>query len=184
MQSVVGELGFDGHALGDVAIYDDESLDFAAIILDGAGRGLEGAPFAIFVTKTILEALPDACSVSFASSLEDFETIVRMNLLKDRSLSEFFRRIAEDLFVRGAVVEAMTFGVDERDHIRSIFGNDAEELFALGGAAIRDDYPELLGDDDEDEGSKKHGWASKKKIGSAEIPLSAGFWMGRLSGLS
>jgi len=170
MQSVVGELGFDGHALGDVAIYDDESLDFAAIILDGAGRGLEGAPFATFVTKTVLQGLPDACSASFASRLEDFETIVRMNLLEDRSLGEFFRRIAEDFFVRGAVVEAMTFGVDERDHVRSIFGDDAEELFALGGAAIRDDYPELLGDDDEDEGRQKHGWASKKRSAARRFP--------------
>src|SRR5690348_430261 len=101
MQRVVCEFGFDGNPLGDVAIHDDEFLDFAATVLDSAGRRLERAPFAILMTKTVLQAPTHPGSASFASGFEDFETVVGMNLLEDRSSGQLFGGISQDSFVRG-----------------------------------------------------------------------------------
>lgn len=66
VQGVVSELLFGGDALGDVAIDNDQLLDFSALVLDRAGGRFEEAPLSIFVTKTILQALADAGGARFA----------------------------------------------------------------------------------------------------------------------
>lgn len=157
VQGMVGELGFRLDAPGDIAVDDDQLFDFAALVLDGAGGGFENSPLAVFVTEAILQALAYAGSARFARGFEHLEAVVGMDLFEDRGLGQFLGRVAEDLFVGGTVVEAVTFGVDQRDHVGGIFGNDAEELFAIAGTTVSEVDPELLADDEEQQGNEDVG---------------------------
>ncbi len=171
MESVVGELGLSGDTLGNVAVDDNEFLDFAARIADGAGVGFKDAPLAVFVPQAVLQAFANTRGAGLAGGVEDFEAVVGMNLLKDRSVGEFGGGVAEDALIGWAVVEAMAFGVDQGDHVGSVLGDDAEQFVAIGGTAVGKVDPEELGSNDEDEGGGEHGCA-KRYIGGLGSFLS------------
>jgi hypothetical protein len=101
VQGVVSELLFGGDALGNVAIDNDQLLDFSALVLDRAGARFEEAPLSIFVTKTILQALADAGGARFAAGFENLEAVVGMNLFKDGRTGEFIGTVAESFFIGG-----------------------------------------------------------------------------------
>ena len=101
VQGVVSKLLFGGDTLGNVAIDNDQLLDFSALVLDRAGGRFEEAPLSIFVTKTILQALADAGGARFAAGFENLEAVVGMNLFKDGRTGEFIGTVAESFFIGG-----------------------------------------------------------------------------------
>ena len=67
-----------------------------------------------------------------------------MNLLDGGCQLQFLRRIPEHFLVRRAVVKPVSSAVDDRDHIRSILGDDFKQLIALGQFATNSLELELL----------------------------------------
>jgi hypothetical protein len=137
VNGVVGEPFFSGFFDGDVTIHDHQLLDLSFGVANGAGGGLEGAPRAVLVAQAILETLADARFARLAGGFADFGAIFVMNLLEDRSASEFGGGVSKNLVVGGALIKAAPFDVNERDHVGGVLGDDLEELFAVSGAAGR-----------------------------------------------
>src|ERR1700691_4236672 len=131
MKRIVLELFFRSFAFGDVAIHDHQLADFAIHVADGAGDRLQNPPGPVSVADAVIQFLPDSGGARLACRLQYLETILGMDLIERRSFPQFGRRVTEDPLVGGIVVEAMSFHVDQRDHVGGIFGNDSEQFFAL-----------------------------------------------------
>jgi hypothetical protein len=97
---------------------------------------------AVLVTEAVLQTFADSGGAGFAGGFEDFEAVGGADPLEDGSVGEFGEGVAEDALIGGAVVEAMAFGVDEGDQVGGVFGDDAEEFVAVGGAAVGEVDPE------------------------------------------
>ena len=112
VKRVVLEFFFRSLALGHVAIHDDQLCDLALLVPDGAGHRLEHPPAAVFVADAVFQLFPDSRAAGLARCLQHLETILWMDLLKRRSLGEFRRRITQNSFIRGTVVEPPPLHID------------------------------------------------------------------------
>jgi hypothetical protein len=79
-----------------------------------------------------------------AAPLAQSLLILGMDLLDGGSQLQFLRRISKHFLVRRAVIKTIPTGVDDRDHIRSILGDDFKQLIALGQFATNSLELELL----------------------------------------
>jgi hypothetical protein len=180
VNGVVGEPFFSGFFGGDVTIHDHQLLDLSFGVANGAGGGVEGEPRAVLVAQAILETLADARFARLAGGFADFGAIFGMNLLEDRSASEFGGGVSKNLGVGGALIKAAPFDVNERDHVSGVLGDDLEELFTVSGAAGGEEYPDLLHGEEEGEreedgpsGSEEDGEMRRRDEGEgkhAKIP--------------
>ena len=129
MEEIVLELLLGSLALADVAVHDHQLRHLALAVSNRAGHRLQYAPASILVLDAVLESLANAGFARLARGLKHPETIVRMNLLEGRGLAQFCRRVPQNLLVGRAVVETAPFHVDQRDHVRRVFGDNLEKLF-------------------------------------------------------
>ena len=148
VKQVVFELLFGALALGDIAIHDHQFRDFALVVADGAGNGLENPPTAVLVLDAIFQTLSFASLTRLARGLENLEAIVGMDLFEGRSLTQFRGRVTENSFVCGTVLETSSLDVDQGNHVGGVLGDDLEQLLILSGLAMNAINPHLLEEDE------------------------------------
>ncbi len=69
-------------ALGDVAVYDDQSLDFALFIWHRAGGGFHGAVGPILMHHAVFHPGADSGPLGLLGPLDDSRTIIGMDLVE------------------------------------------------------------------------------------------------------
>src|SRR5579862_8541857 len=101
MKRIVLSLLFGALAVSNVAIHDDKFGDFAFGVADSAGDRFENPPASVFVVNAIFKFFSNAGAAGFAGGFEYLETIVGMNLIEGRGLSQFGCGIAKNAAVGG-----------------------------------------------------------------------------------
>ena len=147
MKQIVLQLLLRPLALGHVAIHNHQLRDFALRIPDRAGQRLQHPPAPILVLDPILELLSNPALPRLPRRLQHSQPVIRMNLLKRRSLPQLRRRIPQDPLVSRTVVQPPPLHVDQRNHVCSILRDDLKQFLLLLRRPVNPKKPKLLVDD-------------------------------------